>query len=121
MTEERKQQLRQLLNEAMGKLMLLYHDRPSRIPIDVYRRYLQERWRYYGVDFLSFSFSTSFWLVIVENNREFDLINRNTKLINFIEDELAAFINQDYIPTGSYIVESGFTDGACLFLSSIPK
>ena len=115
MTEATKQQLRRLLAEAMGKLIVLYEHRPSPIPVKVYRRYLQERWRYYGVDFLSFSFSTRFWLVISENSKEFDLINRNTELINFIESELAVFFNQGYIPTGSYIVESGFTDGTCLF------
>ena len=118
MTEERKQELRQLLHEAMGKLIILYEHRPSHIPVDVYRRYLQERWRYYGVDFLSFSFSPSFWLVIVGENTEsksFYSMNENTKLINFIEEQLAPFFHGDSIQTGSYIVESGFTDGSRFF------
>ncbi|MDE0398299.1 MAG: HEPN domain-containing protein [Candidatus Poribacteria bacterium] len=118
MTEEKKQELKQLLHEAIENLIVLYEHRPSRIPMDVYRRYLQERWMYYGVDFLSFSFSTSFWLVIVGENTEsklFDLINRNTKLINFIEEQLAPFFIRDLIRTGSYIIESGFADGARLF------
>ena len=120
MTGERKQELRQLLHEAMGKLIILYEHRPSPIPMDVYKRYLKERWKYYGVDFLSFSFSTSFWLVIVGENTEsklFDSINRNTKLINFIEEQLAPFFHGNWIQTGSYIVESGFTDGSRLFYS----
>ena len=120
MTEKRKQELRQLLHEAMGKLVVLYEHRPSRIPIGVYRRYLQERWKYYGVDFLSFSFSPSFWLVIVGEHTEsksFYSINRNTKLINFIEEELAPFFDGDSIQTGSYMVESGFRDGSRLFFS----
>ena len=33
MTEEKKQELRQLLHEAMGKLIVLYEHRPSRITI----------------------------------------------------------------------------------------
>ena len=117
MTDERKQELKQLLHEAMGKLIILYEHRPSRIPIDVYKRYLQERWKYYGMDFLSFSFMTNFWLVIEGENTEsksFDLLNENTKLINFIEEELTPFFRGDWIQTGSYTVESGFPDGSRL-------
>ena len=117
MTDERKQELKQLLHEAMGKLIILYEHRPSHIPIDVYKRYLQERWKYYGMDFLSFSFMTNFWLVIEGENTEsksFDLLNKNTKLINFIEKELTPFFHGDLIQTGSYTVESGFPDGSHL-------
>ena len=61
MTEERKQELGQLLEEAMGSLVIRYGYRgPLSIPVDVYRGYLQERWRYYGADFLSFAFFNSF-------------------------------------------------------------
>ncbi|MCG9129879.1 hypothetical protein JT359_20000, partial [Candidatus Poribacteria bacterium] len=99
-------------------LVILYEHGPSYIPIDVYRNYLQERWRHYGVDYLSFSFSTRFWIVIVGENAEtkpYNLFNENTKLINFIEEELDTFMDKDDIPTGSYIVEGGFTDGYRLF------
>lgn len=120
MTEERKRELRQLLHEAMENLIVLYEHRPSPIPMDVYKRYLQERWKYYGVDFLSFSFSTSFWLVIVGENTEsksFYSMNENTKLYNFIEEEFAPFFYGDSIQTGSYMIESGFLDGSRLFFS----
>lgn len=120
MTDKRKQELKQLLHEAMGNLIVLYEYRPSPIPIDVYRRYLLERWKYYGVDFLSFSFSISLGLAIVGENtgtKPYDFFNENTKLINFIEEELAPFYEGDLIQTGSYMVESGFPAGSRLFYS----
>ena len=120
MTGERKQELIQLLQETMKGLQILY-DGFLPIPIGVYRKYLQERWAFYGVDYLSFAFSTRFTLFIVGENNElkhFYKIDRNSKLLKFIVEELAPFIREDGIPsisTGSYIVESGFTDGSRLF------
>ena len=122
MTEERKQELRQLLNEAMKGLQIRY-DGFLPIPIDVYRKYLQERWAFYGVDYLSFTFGTRFTLFIVGEDgdlKPFYRIDSNPKLLKFIVEELAPFIREDNIPsisTGSYIVESGFTDGSRLFCS----
>ena len=121
MTEERKQELRQLLHEAMKGLQIRYEYGSLPIPIDVYRKYLQERWAFYGVDYLSFTFSTRFTLFIVGENNElkpFYKIDGNSELLNFIIEELAPFIRNGDIPeisTGSYIVESGFTDGSRLF------
>ena len=120
MTEERKQELTQLLQETMKGLQIRY-DGFLPIPIDVYRKYLQERWAFYGVDYLSFTFSTRFTLFIAGGDgdlKPFYKIDRNSKLLKFIVEELAPFIREDGIPsisTGSYIVESGFTDGSRLF------
>ena len=122
MTEERKQKLRQLLQETMKGLQIRY-DGFLPIPIDVYRKYLQERWAFYGVDYLSFTFGTRFTLFIVGEDgdlKPFYRIDSNSKLLKFIVEELAPFIREDNIPsisTGSYIVESGFTDGSRLFCS----
>ena len=121
MTDERKQELTQLLQETMKGLQIRYEYGPLPIPIDIYRRYVEERWTSYGVDFLSFAYSTRFTIFIVGENGElkpFYKIDRNSKLLNFIQDELAPFIRKGNIPeisTGSYIVESDFTDGSRLF------
>ena len=121
MTEERKEELRQLLNGAMKGLQIRFEYGPLPIPIDIYRRYIEERWASYGVDFLSFAYSTHFTIFIVGEEGElkpFYKIDRNSKLHNFIQEELAPFIREKNIPsisTGSYVVESGFPDGSRLF------
>ena len=121
MTEERKQELRQLLIEARQGLQIRFEYGPLPIPIDIYRRYVKERGASYGVDFLSFAFSTRFTLFIVGENGElkpYYQIDKNSKFINFIKEELAPFIRKGNIPaisTGSYIVESGFDDGSRMF------
>lgn len=123
MTEERKQELRQLLRETMKGLQIRY-DGFLPIPIDVYRKYLQERWSFYGVDYLSFTFGTRFTLFIVEENgdlKPFYDIDSNFKLLKFILEELVQYIREDSIPaisTASYIVESGFADGSHIFTPS---
>ena len=121
MTEDRKQELTQLLQETMKGLQIRFEYGSSPIPIDVYRRYLQERRSFYGVDYLSFTFDTRFTLFIVEEDSDlkpFYKIDSNSKLLKFIVEELAPFIRKDSIPsisTGSYIVESGFADGSQIF------
>ncbi len=121
MTDERKQELTQLLNEAINKLCILYKYGSLPIPIDVYRKYLEERWEFYGVDYLSFTFDTHFTIFIVGEDgdlKPFYKIDSNSKLLTFILEELAPFIRNGNIPeisTGSYIVESGFTDGSRIF------
>ena len=115
MTEERKQELKQLLNEATARenLQIRYgYDGPIFIPVDVYERYLQERWAYYGMDFLSFWRSTRFTP---------DIIDRTTKskLLDFIIEELSLFMERDAIPdlvrdsipTSTYFIERNPTDG----------
>ena len=123
MADPRKEELTQLLQETMKGLQIRYEYGSLPIPIDIYRKYLQQRWEFYGVDYLSFTFSTRFTLFIVGENNElkpFYKIDSNFKLLKFIVEELTPFIREGNIPsisTGSYIVESGFTDGSRLFCS----
>ena len=105
MNEKRKQELKKLLKEASKNLQIRYNYGPLSLPPDVYRKYLQERWASYGVDFLSFSFSTRFRLDVVRETTK-------SKLLDFIREELVLFIEGDnVIPTGSYVIESDSTDG----------
>ena len=116
MTEERKQELRQLLKEARKSLVIRYeYGGPvSSIPPDVYRRYLQERWTYYGVDFLSFAFSIHFVP---------DIADRPTKLnlFDYIRAELAPFIKKantpdlDCIQTANYLIQGDSSLGDRLY------
>ena len=113
MTEERKRELAELLEEARKSLVIRYGYRgPLSIPVEVYGRYLQERWRCYGVDFLSFWFSTRFTP---------DIVNKTTKskLLNFIRKELSLFLDidvmEDTIPTAIYAMESDSTHESRLY------
>ena len=121
MTEARKQELTRLLQKTMKGLQIRFEHGSLPIPIDVYRRYLQERRSFYGVDYLSFTFGTRFTLFIAEEDSDlkpFYKIDSNSKLLRFIVEELAPFIRKNSIPsisTGSYIVESGFADGSRIF------
>ena len=105
MTEERKQELRQLLEEATKEenLEIRYEHGIELIPVDVYRKYLKECWKYYGVDFLSFAFSIRFRLDIVDKATE-------AKILDFIRKELPPFIVRNSIPAASYIVECNSTN-----------
>ena len=115
MTEERKQELIQLLNQAMGSLVIRNeYGSPVSIPVDVYRRYLRERWRYFGIKFLPFAFSIYFTPDIADGVTK-------SKLLHCIREELAPFIEkgttpaQDFIQTASYIVRNDSTHGDCLY------
>ena len=100
MTVERKQELRQLLNEAKRSLAIRYkYGGPISIPVDVYSRYLQERWTYYGIDFSSFAFSINIADGTTESN-----------LLDFIREELFQFIDGQDISVGSYRIDTDSTD-----------
>ena len=95
MNEERKQELTQLLNEAIEDLEILprYTDPPlTPVGIDRYKGYLQESWTSYSPD--------TERLV-----RQFKLeINAHTKskLLDFISSELDPFIHEGRILTGYF-------------------
>ena len=95
MNEERKQELIQLLNEAIEDLEILprYTDPPlTPVGIDRYKGYLQESWTSYSPD--------TERLV-----RQFKLeINADTKskLLDFISSELDPFIHEGRILTGYF-------------------
>ena len=105
MDEKRKQELGQLLHEAIAHLVILHGYRgPLSIPVDTYKRYLQERWTYYGVDFLSYSFEARFTSDVVSEAAK-------SNLLRFIKEELARFVDREDIPIASYLIESDSTDG----------
>ena len=114
MTEERKQELRQLLEEAMRSLVIRYRYGGESIPADVYKRYLEEHWTYYGIDFLSFASSIHFAPDIVDGPTK-------SNLFDYIRDELVLFIDKgttpdlDCIRTASYFIESDSTYGDRLY------
>ena len=99
MIEERKQELARLLEEAKKEenLEIRYEHGIELIPVDVYRKYLKECWKYYGVDFLSFAFSIRFRLDIVDKTTE-------SKLLDFIRKGLPPFIARNSIPAASYTI-----------------
>ena len=107
MTEEKKQELKQLLNEAVENLEIRYGPEPIPLPVDVYRTYLQERWSSYGVDFFSFSSRTSLTPNIVDETTK-------SNLLGLIREEIAQFIygndTSDFlggsVPVASYDITS---------------
>ena len=114
MTEKRKQELRQLLQEAKKSLVIRYKfGGRSAVPVDVYREYLEERWKYFGIDFLSFAFSIQFAPDIADQSTR-------SNLLHYMREELAPFISKgadpddDCIQTASYSIESNPTIGAHL-------
>lgn len=120
MTEERKRELRQLLAQAMGSLVIRYVYGGPSIPVDVYRNYLQERWTYYGIDFLSFASSLYFAPDIADGLTK-------TNLLNYIREELSLFIDRgttpdaDCIQTAHYIIESDSTYGDRLYSRGVSQ
>ena len=97
MTEKRKQELRRLLEEAMERLEV------QPLPKDVYRRYLQERWKYFGLDRFS-----PFWI-----QPTLDIGSDTTKshLLEFIREELAQFLGlDDRISVRTYFIERHSTN-----------
>ena len=99
MTEERKQELKQLLNEAMASLVI----RPQRsglpsMDVQEYRNYLQRRWKFYPEDSIS---------VLIRYKP--DIVNDTTKskLLDFIRAEFAPFIHEDRILSASCFLLHG--------------
>ena len=105
MTEEKKQELRQLLDEAMVSLEIQRSGtEPSlpsmdvrRSPMDVhrYRTYLQQRWTSYSEDSLS-----------VLRSFKPDIVSGTTKskLLDFIREEFAPFIHEDRLQSASSFI-----------------
>ena len=109
MTEERKQELKQLLAEAKANLVILFGCRRAlTLPTEVYRKCLQKHWASYGIDFFSFWFPSLFMPYIEDKTTE-------SKLFNFIREELALLIDRGYIVSVTYAVESKPTNTSRLF------
>ena len=93
MTEERKQELRQLLTEAMTSLEIRRSgSESSLLPVDVYRERLRQRWT-----------SRSDNSLILMGVFEPYIVNEaiESKLLNFIRQEFAPFIRKDRILSAS--------------------
>lgn len=102
MTEERKQELEQLLNEAMARLEIR---RPgsgtSLLPVEVYRTLLQRRWKFYSEDSLS----------VLDFNPYITNEGTKSKLLDFMRVELASFIHEDRIQSGIIFILGNFDIG----------
>ena len=92
MTKEREQELRQLLNEAMKSLEIqtLSGDRYS-FPAEVYIEHLRERWTSYSTE--------SMGILGIKPG----IVSKTTKskLLDFLREELAPFIDEDRIQSAS--------------------
>ena len=102
MTEGKKQELRQLLIEAMDNIVIHNSDnKPSSLSVERYRNRLQKRWMSYSSD--SLEVGVSFKPYIVDENI-------SSKLLDFIREELDQFIHEDEILSASYFILGGLTD-----------
>ena len=125
MTEERKLELRQLLNEAMASLEIRRSGtKASLLPVEVYRQHLQRRWTSYSKDTLQilqglqslmdilFPLSNLDTLQILQGFKPY-IINEATKseLLDFIRAEFAPFIREDKILSASSLIFGGPNDG----------
>ena len=93
MTEERKQELAELLDEATKKenLKIRYGYGEASLPVNIYREYLLERWSSYGIDPLLSSLSIHLTPDIVDETIK-------SKLLDFIREELTQLIDKSVIP-----------------------
>lgn len=110
MTEKRKQELKQLIEEAMESLVVQQeYNAPLYLPVDVYRRYMHERWKYFGLDRLS-----PLWIILTLDT---GIETAKSRLIKFIREELAQFlgVDGDSISVATYFIQSNSTDGPLLY------
>ena len=92
MIEERKQELRQLLNEAIENLEIQSRsgDRYS-FPVEVYIEHLRERWKSYSAESMG----------ILGLKPGIVSEATKSKLLDFLREELAPFIDEDRIQSAS--------------------
>ena len=103
MTEERKQELRRLLEEAMESLVILRSgDEPSFIREEVYREHLLQRWTAYSENVRS---------ALVSFTPHITSEVTKSKLLDFIRKEFAQFIHEDKIQSASFFIKGGYFDG----------
>ena len=108
MTEERKQELGQLLEEAMEGLVIRSRSRSgssSSVEVDTYRRYLQLLWEFYPPNSLLGPMSF-----------EIEGVGKTAKsnLLSFFRGELDAFICEDNILSGRRFLQAGPSHGLSL-------
>ena len=104
MTKEKKHELRQLLEEAKASWAIHdeYNGKQLDLPIDVYCRYLQESWRYFGLARFS-----PFWIratigIVCPTAR--------SRLLEYIRAQFAPFVNDNSISIANYFIERNSND-----------
>ena len=111
MTEERKQKLRHLLEEATTKenLEIWYEHGQGKIygykkslPVEEYRKYLQQRWASYSTEPRGFSSDVKPHIASEATK---------SKLLRFIREELSASIEGNSVCFVSYAIEGSHADG----------
>ena len=108
MIEERKEELRQLLTEAIGNLEVrcrpeIRSEFPT-IDVDEYRSYLQKHWE---------THANSQGAALVEFNYSLHIVSDviKSQLLDFLRDEFAEFIYEGKIQTASTFIHVGLPDG----------
>ena len=110
MTEERKQELRRLLEDATAaeNLEIRYeHARGYiygyglKLPVDLYKRYLKEYWTSYSIE-------PSWFASSVTPHIASESIH--SQLLGFVREELAPIIEDDSIRSSSYVMEGAAED-----------
>ena len=99
MTEKRKQELRQLLNEATANLEIRSYSgfEGLSITLDQYKWHLRASWRSYS--------KNSLWIV---NHFTLDISESiKSKLLDFMREELDSFIHEDKILSATFYVCDG--------------
>ncbi len=105
MTEERKEELRQLLQEAMNNLEVRISSGDTyRLPsmdVEKYKWHLRQSWASYS--------ERSLWIVShYSPNVDWNI---ESKLLEFIREELGSFIHEDKILSATFYVFDGRSDG----------
>ena len=105
MAEEKKQELTQLLEEA--RLSLKIRDEYGvqlSLPEDLYREYLQESWKHFGLDCFS-----PHWIRL---SLDIACASTKSRLLDFIREELAQFlgVGGDTITATTCLIESTSPD-----------
>lgn len=105
MTEKRKQQLRQLLGEAKGDLGIRdEYGVPLSLPKNLYRSYLKEVWKHYGLDCFS-----PYWIRL---SLDIGCETTKSRLLDFIREELARYcsVGDDAISATTCLIENTSTN-----------
>lgn len=115
MTDERKQELRQLLQEAMNNLVIRVRFESGTISKEKYIEILRKRCEFYGISDDSLN---NYYLLYQP-----DIAHEKTKadLLEFIRRELNQVIEDNKIGYTTYNVDGCAQDGFCLVKRIIPQ
>ena len=106
MTDERKQELTQLLQEALANLEIRRDsaDRYECIPVEAYEAVLKQHWTSYSLSPDLLSYVISYEPHIINGSM-------TSKLLDFIREEFSEFIHEDYIQSASVFIGHGSLSG----------